>query len=353
MSIPIVIKDKSEDNNTINYGSRSTSSNWISITDTKTDEFNALKQYLDPPSYTATFTITGEQLRDIFCINSKGNSIPLEKCKTPSLEECKSVANLINKYSDAFGITDAVKMSHFIGQIGAETKLHLLSELSYSKNGILTSMKTRTLRKRNGKWVMKYCSLFDGYNSENTTTCPFPYCDKDIEIPEEYVYKSGAAYYVTSNYMKEKSGLIPKEIYYLGNPNNMTFFNYVYACQLDNGSIESEDGSRFRGRGFLQLTGHYNYKEKVQKKWDTIHGKNNKDFMCRSSECDTNLEMIAKDLDMAMQTALTFWADANANDFAKDVTDTSIKEISVKVNGGEIGLPNRKIYTKKAYEILK
>ncbi|WP_337045417.1 fibronectin type III domain-containing protein [Emticicia sp. 17c] len=43
-AVDISLKDKSEDNNTIIYGSIKTSSNWISITDTKTDEFKALKQ---------------------------------------------------------------------------------------------------------------------------------------------------------------------------------------------------------------------------------------------------------------------------------------------------------------------
>jgi len=132
-AIDISLKDKSEDNNTIIYGSIKTSSNWISITDTKTDEFNALKQYLNPPFYTATFEITGEQLREIYCIDSDGN--PLKKCKSPSLEKCTEIANLINKYSDQFEITDALKMSHFIGQIGAESNGGQL-ENSYSAAGI-------------------------------------------------------------------------------------------------------------------------------------------------------------------------------------------------------------------------
>ena len=120
-AIDISLKNKSEDNNSIIYGSIKTSSNWISITDTKTDEFNALKQYLYPPSYTATFEIRGEQLRKIFCVDSKANSIPLEKCKTPSLEKYTEIDNLINKYSDEYGLTTAERMSHFIEQIVAES----------------------------------------------------------------------------------------------------------------------------------------------------------------------------------------------------------------------------------------
>ena len=46
-------------------------------------------------------------------------------------------------------------------------------------------------------------------------------------------------------------------------PNDHDFFNTVYACQLGNGGIDSGDGYRFRGRGFLQITGYVNYESKV------------------------------------------------------------------------------------------
>ena len=56
----------------------------------------------------------------------------------------------------------------------------------------------------------------------------------------------------------------------------MYLFDYVYSCSarlkggdydLGNGPPASKDGSIFLGRGFIQLTGKYNYKE-LSKAWN-------------------------------------------------------------------------------------
>nr|WP_299416665.1 hypothetical protein [uncultured Emticicia sp.] len=359
-AIDISLKDKSEDNNTIIYGSIKTSSNWISITDTKTDEFNALKQYLNPPSYTATFPITGEQLREIYCIDSDGN--PLKKCKSPSLEKCTEIANLINKYSDQFEITDALKMSHFIGQIGAESNGGQL-ENSYSAAGMLINNLTRTAQKNSsGDYVLKYCDLFEGYN-KTSDGCPFPNCDKSIIIPNSEIEIIEKVAYASKDYMKNRSGLSAKSMYTDNNPNNTDFFDYVYACRkfLQNCNISSHDGSRFRGRGALQLTGYSNYKI-FQDNFKTIFGNNSKDFVCGSpcnitydkanqTTCDKNLEYITT-LEGGMQAALVYWNKNSVNVDATDVSDAIIKKVTKDVNGNLNGIVARTKYTKKAYKLL-
>ena len=99
---------------------------------------------MDTATKPPIFPVTGAQLHDIF-----GGT---------NTSRCEEVAKLINKYSTEYGIDNAEKMSHFVGQIGAETLLNNLDEDSYTKNGILISPKTTTLRNHNGNKVLKYCS---------------------------------------------------------------------------------------------------------------------------------------------------------------------------------------------------
>jgi len=136
-------------------------------------------------------------------------------------------------------------------------------------------------------------------------------------------------------------------------PDDADFFNTVYACQLSNGGIDSGDGYRFRGRGFLQITGYCNYVSKVQARWDAVHGQGDKDFLCRDATCDSNLEAIANDLEFSMQISLTFWSAKNINSIANDTKDSTIEQISQTINGGGNGIKSRKTYTKKSYEVLK
>jgi predicted chitinase len=94
----------------------------------------------------------------------------------------------------------------------------------------------------------------------------------------------------------------------------------------------------------------------VQNKWDAVNGKGSKDFMCRSTECDNNLDDIADDLDFSMLISLTFWKEGkngNTNDIANSIDEETIKAVTINVNGGQIGINERKKYTNKAYGILK
>jgi predicted chitinase len=312
-AIDISLKDKSEDNNTIIYGSIKTSSNWISITDTKTDEFNALKQYLNPPSYTATFPITGEQLREIFCTN-------VDKCKSPSLDRCNEIANVINKYSDKFEINTALKLSYFLGQIGTETqRLNKLQETTCYKS------KDR-IKEIFGK--IYYCDLFEGYEAS------WDECGE------------GHPKQCTPKLAKITSDLVVKDKYVC----SPLLIDYTYSCRMGNGTPASGDGSKFLGKGFIHLTGKGQF-ENISNLWnaDPDNVNNKKDFAGK------DINEITDNIDVAMRASMYYWKDNELNTLVKpDMKDSQIDKVGAIVNG--TNPPNspddRRKFTKKAYSIL-
>lgn len=99
--------------------------------------------------------------------------------------------------------------------------------------------------------------------------------------------------------------------------------NRVYACRMGNGAEWTGDGWRYRGRGFIQITGKYNYQKLSE---DT-----GIDYL-------NNPELLLTEAD-SMISALWFWNRNNLNRFAdKD----NIKAITKRINGGYNGLEHRK-----------
>ncbi|MGI0076389.1 MAG: glycoside hydrolase family 19 protein [Nitrosopumilaceae archaeon] len=109
--------------------------------------------------------------------------------------------------------------------------------------------------------------------------------------------------------------------------------NRVYANRLGNGPAESGDGWLYRGRGYIQLTGRYNYK---------TFGK----LLALDLEETPELAKESKD---AFRIAGAFWNRANLNVKA-DAKD--FISITRGINGGTIGLEDRQKYYRRALDIL-
>ena len=108
----------------------------------------------------------------------------------------------------------------------------------------------------------------------------------------------------------------------------------VYANRMGNGSVESQDGSRYIGRGLKQLTGKHNY---------TLISKDfGVDFV-------SNPELLEEPL-WASLSAGWFWDENNLNKIA-DSLDFVL--LTKRINGGTIGLEDRLKRYKKNLEILK
>lgn len=101
--------------------------------------------------------------------------------------------------------------------------------------------------------------------------------------------------------------------------------NKVYADRMGNGSEESGDGWKYRGRGLIGLTGKANYR---------LFGKD----VGSEKEILEHPELVAEPKFAAL-SAGWFWATNGLNQLA-DVKD--IVAMSKKVNGGTIGLEHRK-----------
>jgi putative chitinase len=112
--------------------------------------------------------------------------------------------------------------------------------------------------------------------------------------------------------------------------------NKVYANRMANGSEASGDGYKFRGRGYIQLTGRDNY---------TQFGK------AIGEDIASNPDAVSSNY--ALLSAAWFWSKNGLNKLADGgATDTIVTSITKRVNGGTIGLPDRIKHFKEYYHLL-
>jgi len=111
----------------------------------------------------------------------------------------------------------------------------------------------------------------------------------------------------------------------------------VYANRMGNGSEESKDGWKFRGRGAIQLTGRTNYKDFSE--------------YIGNPEILTNPDLVASEY--AFESALYFFKKNGILAIAiQGVTKDIIRIITKKINGGYNGLEDRESLTNRYYSWL-
>ena len=111
----------------------------------------------------------------------------------------------------------------------------------------------------------------------------------------------------------------------------------VYASRMGNGDEASKEGWKFRGRGALQLTGKNNYK---------LFG-----MFLNKPEIMDNPETVANEY--FFESAAFFFNRNNLWKYCTKVDEQSIKNVTLRVNGGTNGLDDRIVKTLKYYNILK
>ncbi len=110
----------------------------------------------------------------------------------------------------------------------------------------------------------------------------------------------------------------------------------VYANRMGNGDEASKDGYKYRGRGYIQLTGKNNYAE-FDKSID--------------DDVVANPDLVASKY--ALLSAAWYWNSRSLNNSAdKGASDAVVTEVTKKVNGGTIGLADRIQHFREYYSVL-
>lgn len=143
---------------------------------------------------------------------------------------------------------------------------------------------------------------------------------------ENLNYRAETLIKVFPKYFRDKN---PNE--YAKNPEKIA--NLVYANRMGNGPPESGDGYRYRGRGLIQLTGKSNYQ-------------------AFAADMNMSLEEATEWLETeegASWSAGWFWDSRELNKWADN---GDILTVTKKINGGTIGLEDRKHHYEAALEIF-
>jgi len=111
----------------------------------------------------------------------------------------------------------------------------------------------------------------------------------------------------------------------------------VYASRMGNGDEASKEGFKFRGRGYIQLTGKNNYT-------------NFSKFI--GEDCVANPDLVATKYPLA---SAAFFFDSNKlwTICDRGADDATVTAVTKRVNGGTIGINDRLKHFKEYYNLLK
>jgi predicted chitinase len=315
-----------------------------------------------------------------------------------SNQRLDSVANALNKYSAEYQINTPQRMAHFLGQIGYEsgglkslrenykyTRRRIVEIYGYNHYGHIyseevlnndsrsytTTMVTFNCDKCNNdddKIDFGESTFTTRYKNRTEVATAFADTLKVVNkgTPDEYrifskrtdIYHQGVGEGALNETNKSgknnlKAAGVPsdyaegqlriKEMY----AGKLALFDVVYACRNGNGTINSKEGSKYFGVGFIHLTGKENY-QNVYNVWKEKH-KNHETI----NSLDDFADALKKDVDVAIEAAMIFWTipkgEVDCN-YLADIDDYD--EITKFINGGTIAADERIKLTEKVLEQL-
>lgn len=312
--------------------------------------------YQGDPEESNMVTITTDQLSTVFSDTDE--------------EILEEVVTALNNNAADFGINTVQRMSHFLGQLGHESNgfsqakegynyspRSIVKTFAYTKYGHLfeeaeldaanceyiytpinfdvnsctsdeeTSRGSSTFSYTNGQ-------IRNAYASRRNTSITIMHegvekiCENSLENRTGITKGNIDAQVSDKNYNDGK--LRVKEAYI----RNVALFDVTYACRLGNGNIASGDGSLYRGRGFIQITGKDKY-QAITDEWNERYPDDPKDFVnADRNELETNIEV-------AMKASMIEWDLRGLNSYADvGLSNEAINNVGAIVNGSGRGEPN-------------
>ena len=153
---------------------------------------------------------------------------------------------------------------------------------------------------------------------------------------ENLNYKATGLLNIFKKYFKNADGTMNIEKAKLYERQPVKIANLVYANRMGNGDEASGDGYKYRGRGYIQLTGKTNYTAFAKSVGDDVVA---------------NPDLVATKYPLL--SAAWFWSKNNLNQLSDAGADDGVVgNITKKVNGGTIGLPDRIQHFHEFYNLL-
>jgi len=278
-----------------------------------------LKKYLgigeanqaDKKENKSTYTVSLEQMKQIFT-NAKE-------------ENLKPVIEILNQYMSDFNINTPQRFVHFIAQVGHESgefnNTLKAESCAYSEDRIKEIFCIKPRVKINGIVYKKYGDLFVDYGCDDITFCNCKNhpCGKKILISEN------------NDLLKIKNKYI----------RSCMLFDYVYSLRMGNNDVNSKDGSNYRGRGILQLTGKGAYSD--------FNNWYNKNYPTDHIDLISNPDLILTDIKYAVLSALWEYS-INKKEINSLADNDNGLQIGKLINGSGKSIPNGQL---NRSEILK
>lgn len=204
-----------------------------------------------------------------------------------------AIVNGLNDSARRYGVDSALRIAHFLAQIGHESSFRATEE-----NGRYSATRMREIFG---------CKGGRAQYDRNTDEC-----------------RLGA----NGQPARLRPKLWTEQDFYAGNAEHL--LSYVYADRLGNGNEASGEGYRYRGRGLIQLTGKDNYA--------AFTAAHNARAAADPRDFVREPDLLLSELKYAIESAFWYWDARKVNALA-DADD--LEEVTRAVNGGLNGLEDR------------